>query len=69
MGQGSDSPEQAAEKQRRLGVGETAKAPEEISQHDDDAPEDEETISPPPKVIDPRLSGRIRPEWKGGNGK
>jgi hypothetical protein len=50
----------AEEKQRG------AEAPEEpIAQL-----EDEETISdaPLPKVINPALTGRIRPEWK-GNGK
>jgi len=61
----TDSPEVAREKQRRL-LGQPAKAPapKTIS----DQPEDEEKISdaPPPKVVNPALTGRIKPEWRNG---
>jgi hypothetical protein len=64
-----DSPKVAREKRRRL-TGESdatakAPAPETIS----DAPEETIPDAPPPKVVvNPALTGRIRPEWK-GNGK
>ena len=54
-------------------LGQTAKAPapeETISQHEDDtsAPEEKISDASAPKVVNPALTGRIRPEWK-GNGK
>jgi hypothetical protein len=54
----TDSPKVVNEKQRRLLGQTTEKAPvrEKISD------------PPPPKVVNPALTGRIRPEWK-GNGK
>jgi hypothetical protein len=57
-----DSPEVAAEKQRRL-LGQTANAPEQETISD----ESKETESPS-KVVNPASGGRIRPEWK-DNGK
>ena len=56
-----DSPEVGREKQRRL-LGETAQKRQRKRPHP------QETESPPPKVIHPALTGRLRPEWK-GNGK
>ena len=61
-GQQTDSPKTGRKKQQRL-LGERVEAaaqpepePEKISD------------APPPKVVHPALTGRIRPEWK-GNGK
>jgi len=49
-----DSPEVAAEKQRRL-LGQTTEAPDpKISN------------APPPKVVPKAFTGRIRPEWRNG---
>jgi hypothetical protein len=71
MKQGHDSPEVAREKQRRL-LGQTTEktpAPEKISDSDSDFPPEEKiSDAPPPKVVNPALTGRIPAKWK-GNGK
>ena len=74
MSQGYDSWKAGREREKQRLTGEfdaTEKAPaqpepEIIS----DAPAPKEKISekPPPKIVNPALTGRIRPEWK-GNGK
>jgi hypothetical protein len=45
-----------------------AEAPETIAQSEDDTFAPEETISDalPPQVVNPALTGRIRPEWRDG---
>jgi hypothetical protein len=69
--QGHDSPKVARAKQRLLDQM-TGKAPAQpVSEEIEDSdfpPEEKVSDAPPPQVIHPALTGRIRPEWK-GNGK
>jgi hypothetical protein len=64
-----DPPEIVAAKQARL-LGQPVETPSEAREEateEVDRPESE--ISDAPKVVDKRLTGRLRPEWKNPNGQ